>query len=113
MQITLSIVLASSISTGHSTGTIPDDVRYMIEDLYGINKSKWPTTTYEQDVNGDQLSDWIAQQSTCTAKESCQVDLFICKKGTDTHCIEYCYAGSGELKKLLNKPNGLVCESTC
>lgn len=92
---------------------IPDDVRYMIEDLYGIDRSKWPAPILSQDINGDDLPDWVAQQPGCKTKGECTVDLFLCKKATGTQCKEHCYVGSGKLEALRNKPGGLVCESTC
>jgi len=112
-QIALLIGLCYITILTHAEPAIPDGVRYMIEDLYGSDKSKWPAPIFSQDVNGDDLPDWIAQQPGCKTKGDCSVELFVCKKATGTECKEYCYVGSGKLQTLSNKPGGLVCESTC
>ena len=109
----LLMVFYNTSAIGHADPAIPDGVRYMLEDLYGPDKSKWPAPIFSEDINGDDLPDWIAQQRGCKTKDACTVELFICKKATGMHCIEHCYVGNGKLQALLNKPGGLVCESTC
>lgn len=92
---------------------IPDDVRYLLEDMYGENKNEWPSPRYKIDLNNDGFFDWVAIKKNCSLKNNCPAEIFICipnKKGT---CSEYCYI---EVKSLMNLEEILKsrkCESTC
>lgn len=91
----------------------PDDVLYMLEDMYGANKDEWPSPIYEKDLNSDDFQDWIAVKKNCTVKENCPAELFICipdEKGT---CSEYCYIEVKNLKNISDNIKDLKCESTC
>ena len=92
---------------------IPDDIRYMLEDIYGSEKNKWPKPVYSEDVNGDGLPDWLAQHPGCKSKGQCSVDLFLCSRAEGQHCKEYCYVGSAKQTELLRSATSLKCQSTC
>ena len=92
---------------------IPDDVRYMIEDIYGMDKSKWPKPIYSKDINGDGRPDWLVQQPGCKQDGQCILDTFICAKSEGGKCIEYCYIGGATLMEIQNNTTELKCQSTC
>lgn len=56
----LSVAFLSLPSVGLENETIPDDIRYMLEDMYGENKKEWPSPRYKKDLNNDGFSDWVA-----------------------------------------------------
>ncbi len=109
----LSIVYLCLFSIVTAAEKMPDDIRYMLEDMYGANKSEWPSPRYQQDLNNDGFSDWVAIKKNCLLKENCAAELFICipnKKGT---CSEYCYIEVKTLKNVEESLKTLKCESTC
>ena len=63
--ILLSIVYLSLATLVTAAEKIPDDVRYMLEDMYGANKSEWPSPRYQQDLNNDGFPDWVATKKNC------------------------------------------------
>ena len=92
---------------------IPNDVLYMLEDMYGQDKKQWPQHIYPEDVDHDGLADWIAENKNCTSKKNCQADIFICIPDGEGKCSEYCYK---EVKSLINLDTRLKeisCESSC
>jgi hypothetical protein len=92
---------------------IPNDVSYMLEDMYGQDKQQWPNLFYNRDVNHDGLADWIAQKKSCATKKNCPADIFICISDGEGKCAEYCYK---EVKTLINleaRLKKLKCESSC
>lgn len=113
LKILLSALLFCMATSAQTTQPIPDNVRYILEDLYGPEMASWPKYIYNQDINGDALSDWVAAQHTCMENTPCEVDLVLCKNAKGNSCSEYCYAGSGNLQTLLDKPGGPVCDSSC
>lgn len=110
VNLLLSTIFYSAVN---ATENIPDDVRYMLEDLYGANKSKWPYPIYPKDLNGDDISDWVAKKKSCNSKENCPAEIFICLPDKTGKCAEYCYI---EVKTLINIETNIhkmKCESTC
>ncbi len=97
----------------HTEENIPDDVRYMIEDIYGTDKSTWPKPIYSKDINADGLPDWLVQQPGCKQGGQCVLDTFICAKSAGGKCIEYCYTGGATLTEIQNNTAELKCQSTC
>ena len=92
---------------------IPDDVRYMLEDMYGSNKNEWPSFSYKSDLNNDGFSDWVVTKENCLLKKDCPAELFICVPDKNGYCSEYCYA---EVKSLIDAEENIEsikCESTC
>lgn len=92
---------------------IPDDIRYMLEDMYSADKNKWPSPRYKQDLNNDGFVDWVAVKRNCSLKEKCSAEIFICVPDKKGMCSEYCYI---EVKSLINLKKDLKtrkCESTC
>ena len=92
---------------------VPDDIRYMLEDMYGANKEKWPKRRYKVDLNKDGFPDWVAKKKGCKLKEHCSAEIFICIPNKKGICSEYCYM---EVKTLNNIEETLSikkCESTC
>ena len=92
---------------------IPDDVRYMLEDMYGSDKNEWPAFKYKKDLNKDGFSDWVVTKENCSLKKDCPAELFICVPDKKGYCSEYCYA---EVKSLINAEENIEsikCESTC
>ena len=102
--------LAAPVLAGE---TLPNDVRYTLEEFYGKDRAQWPHPVYSQDLNQDGLPDWIAQQAGCREQAQCQVDVFICVRGTSPKCDEYCYSGSGPAGDMLKYPENLKCQSSC
>ena len=99
-----------SISAGED---VPDDIRYMLEDMYGENKTEWPSPRYKVDLNTDGFPDWVARKKGCQLKEKCASEIFICIPNKKGLCSEYCYM---EVKTLVNIEEQLTtrkCESTC
>ena len=92
---------------------IPDDVRYMLEDMYGENESEWPAFSYKKDLNKDGFVDWVVTKENCSLKKDCPAELFICIPDEKGVCLEYCYA---EVKSLIDAEKNIEsvkCESTC
>ena len=109
----LLIILFLLPHSGHTEERIPDDVRYMIEDIYGTDKSKWPKPIYSKDINADGMPDWLVQQPGCKQAGQCVLDTFICAKSEAGKCLEYCYTGGITQTEILNKSVELKCQSTC
>lgn len=98
---------------GSAKENIPDDIRYMLEDMYGANKNKWPSTRHKADINADGFTDWVIQKKSCSQDENCAAEIFICIPDKKGLCSEYCYI---EVKTLNNVEELLKikkCESTC
>ncbi len=112
--IGLIFVLAAGFYSLYPTNEkIPDDVRYMLEDMYGANKSEWPSFKFKTDLNKDGFVDWVVTKENCSLKKDCPAELFICIPGEKGLCSEYCYV---EVKSLINIEEdigNLKCESTC
>ena len=109
----LSVVFLSSPSITFATEVIPDDIRYMLEDMYGENKKEWPSPRYQKDLNNDGFPDWVAIKKGCSLQEICAAEIFICIPNKKGLCSEYCYM---EVKSLINIDESLrtlKCESTC
>jgi len=100
-------------SAVNASETLPADIRYMLEDLYGANKNKWPSPRYKKDLNNDGFFDWIAKKKNCKYNEHCPAEIFICIPDKTGKCTEYCYI---EVKSLMNIEKDIremKCESTC
>ena len=92
---------------------VPNDVRYMLEDMYGANKNEWPSIRYKTDINKDGFPDWIVKKKSCQPNRDCAAEIFICIPDKKGSCSEYCYI---EVKTLNNVEEILQtkkCESTC
>lgn len=111
--ILLSIIYSGFVSIVVATEKMPDDIRYMLEDMYGANKSEWPSPRYKQDLNNDGFSDWVAIKKKCLLKEECPAELFICIQNKKGMCSEYCYIEVKALSNIEESLKTLKCESTC
>ena len=109
----LTIALASFPSFSSDKEMLPDDVRYMLEDMYGANKNTWPSPRYQRDINNDGLVDWIAVKKGCLLKEKCAAELFVCVPDKKGACSEYCYIEVNNLNNLEKDIKELKCSSTC
>lgn len=115
-RITLSIIFIACLSLSSlisANEKIPDDVRYMLEDMYGENKNEWPSPRYKADLNKDGFSDWVAVKKSCKLKNSCAAEIFICKPDKKGMCSEYCYSEVKSMKNIEETIKHLKCESTC
>ena len=113
--LTLGFSFSQHILAGEkiTTEKLPNDVRYMLEDMYGSNKHKWPDIIYHQDLNQDGMEDWVVQNKKCQLKDNCPADIFICIPGEKGKCSEYCYKEVNTIINLKEKLPALKCESTC
>ena len=91
---------------------IPDDIRYMLEDLYGANQKEWPATR-KNDLNKDGFSDWVAKKENCSDKKKCPIEIFICVPDKQGNCSEYCYIEVKTLENIKENISGMKCEATC
>lgn len=107
------VSLLLSFSTISATEKIPDDVRYMLEDMYGADKQKWPALINKKDLNHDGFSDWLVQKNNCLTESACPAEIFICLPDKQGVCVEYCYSEIKDLKQIKNKFKNVKCESTC
>ena len=108
--ISLLVLCSLSVSASES---VPDDIRYMLEDMYGANKEKWPESRYKVDLNKDGFSDWVVQKNDCKQKDQCPAEIFICKPNKNGTCLEYCYIEVKTLKNIETTLSTRKCESTC
>ena len=92
---------------------IPDDIRYMLEEMYGSVQQNWPVTFHTRDLNKDGFTDWIAVSKKCSDLENCAVEIFVCRPGSDKRCEEYCYLNVKTLKDIESRLQEMKCESTC
>ena len=92
---------------------IPDDVRYMLEDMYSADKNKWPSPRYPKDLNNDGFFDWVVEKKGCKLKGKCAAEIFICIPNKKGRCSEYCYSEVNNLVNIEEKLKTLKCESTC
>lgn len=109
----LSVVCLNFPSIAFAKEVIPDDIRYMLEDMYGENKKEWPSPRYQKDLNNDGLSDWVAIKKGCLLKEKCAAEIFICIPNKKGLCSEYCYIEVKSLISIDESLRTLKCESTC
>lgn len=100
-------------SQGLAADTIPDDVRYIIEDIYGADRGQWPSPIYRDDLNNDGFADWVAQARGCQAPSQCPVELFLCKPNQAGQCVEYCYFQLSTIKEADKAISSGKCESAC
>ena len=108
----LFIICFFSLSVSASED-VPDDIRYMLEDMYGANKEKWPNPRYKVDLNKDGFSDWVVKNKDCKLKEHCSAEVFICIPNKKGKCSEYCYIEVKTLKNIEETLSIRKCESTC
>lgn len=101
------------LSTANAADKIPDDVRYMLEDMYGADKSKWPASRFIKDLNNDGFDDWVAQNKKCQSTAGCPAELFLCVPDKQGKCSEYCYININKLNSLQLDLKKIKCESTC
>lgn len=102
-------VAAEKITFEH----VPKDVLYMLEDMYGADKTKWPSLIQMKDLNQDKHNDWIVQNQSCLAAKDCAAELFICIPDEKGKCVEYCYKEVKSLNNIKDKIKSIKCESTC
>lgn len=102
-----------NLSAVNASESLPDDVRYMLEDLYGANKSAWPAQRYKSDLNKDGFADWVVTKNNCASTEQCPADIFICVPDKKGGCSEYCYQDVKTLKNIKEQLSKLKCEATC
>ena len=114
LKYLLSLLLICSFSFSISASEdVPDDIRYMLEDMYGQNKEQWPKQRYKVDLNKDSFSDWVVQKKGCKLKEHCSAEVFICIPNKKGVCSEYCYMEVKTLKNIKETLSMKKCESTC
>jgi hypothetical protein len=113
LPFVLFLLLSSLTPASFADDKIPSDVRYMIEDLYGADKSKWPKTIFSRDVNADGMADWLVQQPGCKKGEQCLFEIFVCHKSEGGKCLEYCYIGSGTEADIQKNAAAQKCQATC
>lgn len=118
LRFLFTFLLLNSIYLGFSFSVvaeenIPGDVRYMLEDMYGADKNKWPAPRYKEDLNKDGFSDWIAIKKECSLKKDCPADIFICIPDKKGACSEYCYIEVKNLTHIQDSLKNIKCESTC
>ena len=92
---------------------VPDDIRYMLEDMYGANKEKWPNPRYKVDLNKDGFLDWVAKKKGCKLNDNCSSEIFICIPNKKGMCSEYCYIEVKSLNNIEETLGTKKCESTC
>jgi len=92
---------------------LPDDVRYMLEDMYGANKNEWPVFKYKVDLNKDEFPDWVVKKKKCESQKNCPAEIFICIPDKKGMCKEYCYMEVKSLKNIESNLKNMKCESTC
>ena len=95
-----------------ATEALPDDIRYMLEDMYGANKAVWPLIRNVKDINNDGFPDWVIQKNACK-NNSCSAELFICVPNNKGTCSEYCYMEVKSLVDIEEQIKHRKCESTC
>jgi len=91
---------------------LPDDIRYMLEDMYGANKTQWPGMRSKRDINQDGFLDWVVSKK-CALNKKCSHELFICIPAKEGQCSEYCYIEVKTLDNIEKTIHSLKCESTC
>ena len=107
------LVICSFLLSVSASEDVPDDIRYMLEDMYGEIKEQWPKQRYKADLNKDGFSDWVVQKKDCKLKEHCPAEIFICIPDKKGECSEYCYMEVKTLKKIAETLSIQKCESTC
>ena len=113
-KLLLLIAVSLSLSiTVIASEKIPDDIRYMLEDMYGADKKEWPSPRYKTDLNNDGFDDWVAVKKDCKLKKACQAEIFICRPDNQGRCSEYCYLEVKILKNVAEDIKNRKCESTC
>ncbi len=111
MRLILPVLLLSSLVPAYAA-SLPDDVGYMLSDLYGDDRKKWPAIRYPQDLNHDGFTDWVIQKKNCSTA-SCPAEIFVCKADKQGNCHEYCYIEVRSLQNIAKQLTTLKCESTC
>ena len=106
------VSLSMSMVSVSANEQIPDDIRYMLEDMYGANKNDWPSIK-KNDLNKDGSLDWVARNNNCKKKNNCAVEIFICIPDKSGQCSEYCYMEVKTLRNIAEELKTLKCESTC
>ena len=106
------ILMAFNLSAEEKIAKLPDDIGYMLEDMYGADKSKWPQVKVEKDLNNDGYPDWLIQNK-CKDKKNCPVEIFLCVFDKTGKCKEYCYKNAKSLDDVDNAINAGKCESSC
>ena len=113
-QLTFPLCLYFSIvSIISAVEKTPDDVRYMLEDMYGADRQKWPAITYKKDLNIDGFDDWIVQTKRCDSIKECPAEIFICIPDKTGACSEYCYIEVKNLMTIGKDIKQMKCESSC
>ena len=109
----LSVICLSFPSIAFAKEEVPDDIRYMLEDMYGENKKEWPSPRYQKDLNDDGFPDWVTIKKGCLLQEECAAEIFICISNKKGQCSEYCYMEVESLKNIEESMKTRKCESTC
>ena len=110
LSIGVSLLLGPVMTWGD---TLPDEVRWALEDLYVPDRGKWPLPVQSRDLDRDGVEELVAPVRGCTELADCEVELFLCKQFSAGSCLEYCYAGSGIFRALQEDAAKLKCERTC
>lgn len=92
---------------------VPDDIRYMLEDMYGADKKAWPSPRYSTDLNKDGHADWVVVKKGCMSEQGCPAEIFLCLADEKGKCVEYCYSEVVNLKKFVPGISHIKCQSTC
>ena len=96
-----------------ATDIVPDDIRYMLEDMYGANKKAWPAAISEKDLSNDGFPDWLVEKENCNTAKPCAAEIFICIPDKTGKCSGYCYLEVKNLKNIEDDLKYRKCESTC
>lgn len=108
----ISLIVPLIVSSSASE-IIPDDIRYLLEEMYGADKKEWPAPRYKTDLNKDGFEDWVAVKKGCALKELCPAEFFICMPNKKGMCSDYCYFEVKTLKNVEKNIKNRKCESTC
>ena len=108
----LLLLLLLMFNAAQAEQKLPDDIQYMLFDMYGQVRTKWPVIRYSTDLNVDGLADWVVQKKSCKGQD-CKAEIFLCVDNKQGGCSEYCYMEVDSLRNISKTIKTHKCESTC